>query len=978
MTNIQDIFSLYDSDNITKVVDDYINHLPQCEEEELDFFNIYSMNIRSLSKNFDEFIYILENYRTKYDILILTETWCNVNIPFMYSIPGYRVVDKNAYMNKCDGLCMYIKDSLSFDVVDCNLRGCNSICIDVVTPSGKSLKIIGVYRSPNGDVSNFLESVDEYISSIPNNVDVCFVGDINLNLCSNNKITNEYLDLMNGKGYKPYITSYTRVTEKSETCLDHIFLKISDKMIKYKSGNILKTNITDHFSVSLNLGYKGNINKNISHKITYKKIDYNKLKDLLSQDNLFSDLKEINSEVNQMVSTFVNTLNRFIEISSREITIPHKKKPLKPWMVPGLINAINKKDKMYKKLKKEPFNNKLREDLRVYKNTLNKLIISTKNNYYTNEINRNSKNPRNLWKCINDIIDETNNKNADIKIEASELNSYFAEVGKKHAEAIPKSGYLDNLQFKNYDTLQNSWYLTPVEASDVEKIIHKLKNNASPGTDNISNYTLKQIAQYIAEPLADIINKIFVTGTFPNHFKIAKLKPIFKGGDKTKPSNYRPISLLSNLAKIAEKLIKVRLINFLDKNNIIEEQQFGFQRNKSTEDALCSFVNQISNNLNKRNKTMSIFLDLSKAFDTIPHETLFKKLHKIGIRGITLDLFKSYLQERSQILTLNSQKSNLNLTAYGLPQGTVLSPVLFLIYVNDLLKLKLKNGKIVSFADDTAIIFSSANWLNLFNDAESDIITIKKWLDLNTMSLNVNKTKYITFSPNSTGTPENHFKLRLHSHCSNQLICNCPEIEKVNNTKYLGVIIDENLKWQQHISFLCKKLKYISYKFYKLNKILNINNLKTVYHALVQSVLQYGLVIWGAAYDVHIENLFIIQKNIIKTILNRSRLYPTNLIFQDFNVFTVRQLYIGVLLKYIVKNKSKFPKLNKNIYNFRPNVTEQFQIYITRLSLIRRQLIYTSSKLINTIPFDLDRKISKKSIKEWIKREYFHTLNIAI
>lgn len=245
----------------------------------------------------------------------------------------------------------------------------------------------------------------------------------------------------------------------------------------------------------------------------------------------------------------------------------------------------------------------------------------------------------------------------------------------------------------------------------------------------------------------------------------------------------------------------------------------------------------------------------------------------------------------------------------------------------------------------------------------------------------------MTFAINKAGKPNDDMTLKLHNECTNKSgNCNCPTINKVSKTKYLGIIIDEYIKWDAHIKFLCDKLKYVSYKFYKINKIIGLKNLKTIYYALVQSLLQYGLVIWGGAFDSHINDVFTTQKLIIKTILNRPKIYPTDLIFKEFNVMTIRQLYIKSVISYINKYKTNFSYTNNTVtgsYLLRPESTCRYKTYHTNITAIRKQIKYTSTKLINIIPshfITVSNKYKKlmPEIVNWITGKYFYNLDINI
>jgi hypothetical protein len=986
MTDIDEVLHALEIDNQTAVIDDYLNYTPLVDNNDVEFLNILSMNIRSINANFNQFVCCLNGLKTDIHIIILTETWLSVDMPFIFNIPGYAVINKYSKQNKCDGLCMYIKENLNFNEVSLNISEANVLSADLKI-NNKMLKVIGVYRSPsNRNIDTFLSGLSDTINNIPYDISVCVAGDMNINTHSTSVPVQEYLHVFHSNGYRSFINGDTRVAGTSQSCLDHIFFKNVDNYFDYSMGSIFKTTITDHYSVVLHLGKVSNSNKSDGKKIdTIININYNALLNNLRLEN-WNWLYTLNDGVDIIMEKFIDRLTGLIDLHKNEKKIPHNRRPLKPWITEGIIRSISTRDKMHARLRRDPTNNDLKNNYKAYRNRLNKIINNTKEAFYKAKI-ENCNSSIKLWKCINEVVGEIRKENRKPALDASILNDYFTNVGKLQAQTIESCNGLDSFLLDCENTqnrIASTFFMGPTSENEVEATIKNLKTNCSPGIDDISNSLLKKIARYISHPLSFIFNKCFEEGYFPKHFKSAKIKPLFKQGDPSNPSNYRPISLISNLAKIMEKIIKIRIVTFIDKYNIINKNQFGFQNCKSTEDALIKFTNTISQNLNSNMKTLAVFLDIRKAFDTIPHNTLFMKLESYGFRGIFLDLIKSYLLNRTQSLTINGHTSTTNLTTYGLPQGTVLSPILFILYVNDLLSLKLRNSTMISFADDTAAIFYGNSWDEVYSTAEENILNIKKWLDKNTLSLNIDKTNYITFSINRLGQPANNNKLRLHSGCNYNLNnCDCPTINKVSCIKYLGITIDEYLKWDVHIKSICRKMRYLSFKFFQVNKILNKQHLKMLYYALVQSILQYGITVWGGCYNNHLNELFVAQKLILKIILSKPRLYSTNLIFENLKVMTVRQLYIKNVISFIVKYKSQFPiTLNSLVNNYSLRTTaNKYVTYYTNIECIRRQLIYISTKIINLIPENFlgNSKINnhtKKEIKSWICRNYFFRLDM--
>ena len=301
--------------------------------------------------------------------------------------------------------------------------------------------------------------------------------------------------------------------------------------------------------------------------------------------------------------------------------------------------------------------------------------------------------------------------------------------------------------------------------------------------------------------MADLFNLSFLTGVFPSVLKTAKVVPVFKKDSKLGYSKYRPISLLSNIEKILEKLMYKRLYTFLNKNNIIYNLQFGFRQQYSTSHALINITEIIRKALDDGNIGCGVFVDLQKAFDTADHQILLAKLSQYGIRGVPNDWFKSYLPNRSQYVSINGYDSGLAVINCGVPQGLVLGPLLFLLYINDL-NQAIKFWEVHHFADDTNLLCLGNSIKKLNKLANVDLKRLVNWLNANKISLNVKRTEMVIFKSKQKKF-EGDLKIKLSG----------KRLYPTEGVKYLGLKIDTNLSWQYHVNDLSVKLNRVNAPF---------------------------------------------------------------------------------------------------------------------------------------------------------------------
>ena len=387
-------------------------------------------------------------------------------------------------------------------------------------------------------------------------------------------------------------------------------------------------------------------------------------------------------------------------------------------------------------------------------------------------------------------------------------------------------------------------------------MIKQLPNKMSYGHDKISNIMLKALRTSIIYPLCHIFNASLLEGTFPERMKTAEVIPLYKGKDMALMINYRPISLLITLSKLLEKIMYTRLYRYLETQNLLYPSQYGFRTKRSCEQAIMELVGNILQSKNRNEHCASVFLDLSKAFDTLDHTILLQKLERYGIRGIALEWFRNYLKDRSLVAKITTGpnvtvKSESYKITYGAAQGSCLGPLLFIIYMNDIHLLPVYSS-IILFADDTTIFNSHKSAKFLKYMLEHDLTLMMDWFKANALSLNLDKTVGMKFWDSS-----NLFTLKVDD----------MPISMTNCVKFLGLHIDKNLTWQTHLSHLIEKLQ-TNRRMLSLGKhLLNQHCLKNIYHSHLHTHISYGLSVWGSMItQQRINELFNIQKQCVRII----------------------------------------------------------------------------------------------------------------
>jgi hypothetical protein len=578
------------------------------------------------------------------------------------------------------------------------------------------------------------------------------------------------------------------------------------------------------------------------------------------------------------------------------------------------------------------------------------------------------------WRVIKDIINKDkpvlnthflidNSSTSDLSLISNRFNSFFVNIGKNLSRTIPPVDTDPLVYLQNVNT-RNSLFLRNTDNEEVSKIILDLKDSSS-GYDEINSSVIKSSYHMYIDTLVHIINLCLSQGTFPNELKVARVVPLFKSGDARLVQNYRPISVLSVFSKIFERVIYIRLFEYLEKNEILSNSQFGFRKGHSTITALIVLIDKILAGFNKGDITLGIYLDFSKAFDTINHNILLRKLSKYGIRGIALDLLCNYLDSRSQYVSFNSFNSDLLPITCGVPQGSILGPLLFILYINDISTVSDILFSIL-YADDSNLFVQGKNISRMVSTMNAELVKIVTWINANQLSLNIGKTSYMIFkTKNKKILPSDDIKI---NNCS---------IDRVYDIKFLGVFLDCHLNWNKHVMHVRNKICKSIGILYKVRKLLHKHTLITLYYSFVYPYLNYAVELWGSSSKQNMNSLLIVQKKIVRILSNAPYKSHSAPLFSDLkilHVYKIYQYHVSLLMIKIYKKLcpniliNLFVNMSFNSYDTRQNVKYRLPLY--NLIICQKGFKYQGALLWNYIVGNIDIRYSVITIKKHIKNTY--------
>ena len=492
--------------------------------------------------------------------------------------------------------------------------------------------------------------------------------------------------------------------------------------------------------------------------------------------------------------------------------------------------------------------------------------------------------------------------------------------------------------------------------------VNKLKTKNSVGRDNISTKLLKDIIECIIYPVTHLFNLSFRTGYIPSEYKCAKVIPIFKSGDKASFNNYRPISILPTFSKLLEKIAARQMFKYLNKFNIFYKHQYGFRPRHDTNQPIIQLMNKIYEGLNKKKSeySLGIYLDLKKAFVTVNTEILLKKLNHYGFRNTSNTWFRNYLTNRTQFVCINGVCSLEKLLTCGVPQGSVLGPLLFLLYIND---LPLATDFFTNlFADDTSFLMSSPDLDSLILSANNELAKASLWFKTNRLTLNVSKTKYMVFRNKAMPMDADKCKIKIDNEELERIGRDC----KNTYFKFVGIKLDEFLTFEHHIDHVSSKIAKATFALRQIKKKFPLKIRKLVYSSLVKSHLEYGICIWGSSKCTKIKKVINLQKKAVRTVNNANFRAHCDPIFSKLELLKFDDLYkINVLSFMYNYFYSKLPLSFNGMFELlgEPNRTKSFKVEKVKNNTLESFPTAIFPRIWNSTALETKESRSKNSLK---------------
>ena len=945
------------------------------------------LNVRSLAGKIDQLRVSLPD--SKIEIITFSETWLTSAYPAgQCDLLGYTTFRQDRTLNSTSkkrggGLITYITNELADSTTDLSKLSSCSVNIEaqwlkIVRDNSKNIVLCNIYRPPDGNLDKAITYMNQCLKVLNMvKTDIFIMGDWNANY--KNKQTPSYKKLLffeNSNSLKQIVQDTTRNTDKTKTLID-LILTNADHITE--SGT-LSTYVSDHQPIYVIKKKERTKHNSVTFEgRSYRQLNLDEMLNNLGKTN-WDDLFTCSTpgDAWDILQTRVATeLDKQCPVRTTKV-----KNYVPDWISPNLIDLVKDRDYFYNKAKKT----QSEDDWNIAKhlrNVTNSGIRKAKADFVVNELQRNAKDGAKFWRELKKIYPSKKTHQSRTKIQLTDcstgnrvedsdtamfINDFFVNVGnfaiphtapkkrgKKSKKTAKRNGSVLTQQ------TQPPWSLANFEEEEVLKVLKDIEVGKSSGLQHISNKVLKSVLKVLVTQITYILNLSVDTCIFPKAWKDALVIPIPKGGDLSNVSNYRPISLLPQPGKVLEKLVHNKLTDYIESNLLLNSNQHGFRKHRSTLDALHQLTGQINCNMDSKYPTLATFIDFKKAFDCVQHDLLIDKLQNLHLDARTVSWLKNYLMNRQQRVLANNIVSDSLPITQGVPQGSIIGPLLYIIYANDIASI-IKHSQVAFYADDTVIYSKCKSLKKAQKLLRLDLKALERWCDRNGIFINAQKTKYMVFgSKVRLAKPDvNNIKLSIRNH----------DLSRVHSYYYLGITLDEQLNYEIHAQNTLRKVKSKLIQLRTMRYFLSKQAALLVYKNMILPILEYGDIFFSALPINTRKKMQIMQNKALRIVFNKNSRESRKVLHHEAALSELKVRRKLHTLQFLYRKRLDKKLLVRRAYNKRITRSSKkllFKLKKPNTEKFKDSLFYTGYKIWNQLPVSIqlsdDPNVFKYKIK---------------